>query len=167
MLCLCSSVRYVYVPVYVMFMFQCTLCICSSVRYVYVPVYVMFMFQCTLCLCSSVRYVYVPVYVMFMFQCTLCLCSSVRYVYVPVYALCLCSSVRVMYTYVPVYVDDCASDPCQNGGNCTDYIDLYTCTCLDGYEGYDCQAGKLFSGFICNEYHIPTTIYRSRICMRV
>jgi hypothetical protein len=36
-------------------------------------------------------------------------------------------------------VDDCAGDPCQNGGTCIDGIDAYSCECLLGYEGDDCE----------------------------
>ena len=35
--------------------------------------------------------------------------------------------------------DECASNPCQNGGRCTDAVNGYTCTCLSGYEGDQCE----------------------------
>jgi hypothetical protein len=35
--------------------------------------------------------------------------------------------------------DDCASDPCLNGGTCVDGDDAYTCDCKDGYDGDDCE----------------------------
>ena len=38
-------------------------------------------------------------------------------------------------------IDECASNPCQNGGTCHDDIDSYTCDCVPGYEGDDCQIG--------------------------
>ena len=38
-------------------------------------------------------------------------------------------------------IDECASDPCDNGGNCTDGENGYTCTCEDGYVGADCEYG--------------------------
>ncbi|XP_066299037.1 IgGFc-binding protein-like [Branchiostoma lanceolatum] len=37
------------------------------------------------------------------------------------------------------YVDECASDPCQNGGTCEDEVDGYTCICAAGYEGTHCE----------------------------
>ncbi len=37
-------------------------------------------------------------------------------------------------------IDDCASNPCQNGGACTDGVDSYTCDCSGtGYVGDDCE----------------------------
>ena len=39
-------------------------------------------------------------------------------------------------------IDECASNPCQNGGTCTDLLDSYTCNCIEGYIGLDCETGK-------------------------
>ena len=36
-------------------------------------------------------------------------------------------------------IDECAPDPCQNGGTCTDDINGYSCTCVPGYTGSDCE----------------------------
>ncbi|XP_058678752.1 coagulation factor X [Ammospiza caudacuta] len=40
-----------------------------------------------------------------------------------------------------VYVDgnQCSSNPCHYGGHCKDGIGSYTCTCLDGYQGKNCE----------------------------
>ncbi|XP_035666994.1 uncharacterized protein LOC118409788 [Branchiostoma floridae] len=35
--------------------------------------------------------------------------------------------------------DPCDPDPCQNGGVCTSSGDSYTCECVDGWGGPDCQ----------------------------
>ena len=35
--------------------------------------------------------------------------------------------------------DNCASNPCANGGNCTDNIISYTCQCGYGYKGDNCE----------------------------
>ncbi len=40
-------------------------------------------------------------------------------------------------------IDDCASQPCQNGGTCTDGVDAYTCACAAGYEGTNCEVRLL------------------------
>ena len=37
--------------------------------------------------------------------------------------------------------NECTSTPCQNGGNCTDQVNGYSCTCEDGYEGINCETG--------------------------
>jgi hypothetical protein len=36
-------------------------------------------------------------------------------------------------------LDDCASNPCQNGGTCVDGVASYTCTCPAGWTGTNCQ----------------------------
>ncbi|XP_010138303.1 PREDICTED: coagulation factor X, partial [Buceros rhinoceros silvestris] len=40
-----------------------------------------------------------------------------------------------------IYVDgdQCSSNPCQYGGHCKDGIGSYTCSCLDGYQGKNCE----------------------------
>ena len=42
-----------------------------------------------------------------------------------------------------VDVDECASSQCQNGGTCIDGINVYTCNCVPGYAGENCQNGKI------------------------
>ena len=39
-------------------------------------------------------------------------------------------------------IDDCAVQPCQNGGNCTDAVNNYTCNCVAGYSGKNCSVGE-------------------------
>ena len=41
-----------------------------------------------------------------------------------------------------VDVDDCAGEPCQNGGTCKDGVNDYTCMCAVGYTGENCAVGK-------------------------
>ncbi|KAL9974664.1 hypothetical protein ACROYT_G011727 [Oculina patagonica] len=36
-------------------------------------------------------------------------------------------------------IDDCAPNPCENGGACIDGIQDYSCTCADGFEGRNCS----------------------------
>ena len=38
-------------------------------------------------------------------------------------------------------IDECGSNPCENGGTCTDQVNAYTCECVDGYTGTDCDTG--------------------------
>nr|Q58L96.1 RecName: Full=Venom prothrombin activator oscutarin-C catalytic subunit; Short=vPA; AltName: Full=Factor VII activator; AltName: Full=Snake venom serine protease; Short=SVSP; AltName: Full=Venom coagulation factor Xa-like protease; Contains: RecName: Full=Oscutarin-C catalytic subunit light chain; Contains: RecName: Full=Oscutarin-C catalytic subunit heavy chain; Flags: Precursor [Oxyuranus scutellatus]AAX37260.1 factor X-like protease oscutarin C precursor [Oxyuranus scutellatus] len=44
-------------------------------------------------------------------------------------------------TFWNVYVDgdQCSSNPCHYRGTCKDGIGSYTCTCLSGYEGKNCE----------------------------
>nr|BAO49753.1 C-type lectin [Ruditapes philippinarum] len=39
----------------------------------------------------------------------------------------------------PIDYDDCASNPCQNGGMCVDGVNEYTCTCPSGFTGTNCE----------------------------
>ncbi|XP_078616500.1 uncharacterized protein LOC144884861 isoform X1 [Branchiostoma floridae x Branchiostoma japonicum] len=36
-------------------------------------------------------------------------------------------------------VNECASNPCMNGGSCVDHINTFTCLCAPGYSGINCQ----------------------------
>ena len=38
-------------------------------------------------------------------------------------------------------IDECASQPCQNGSTCTDLVDGYQCSCVSGFTGADCSQG--------------------------
>ena len=50
---------------------------------------------------------------------------------------CMC----ILHHCVPTDIDECASDPCGNGGSCSDEVDSYTCNCYSGYEGVNCETG--------------------------
>ena len=40
-------------------------------------------------------------------------------------------------------IDECASSPCQNGGTCIDGINSYTCNCVPGHTGDNCEIGNI------------------------
>ena len=48
-------------------------------------------------------------------------------------------------------INDCMSDPCKNGGNCTDGVNEYNCACVLGYNGTICETGKLMSAKLKTE----------------
>ena len=39
-------------------------------------------------------------------------------------------------------IDDCSPDPCLNGATCVDGVNSFTCTCVVGYMGTNCETGK-------------------------
>ena len=41
-----------------------------------------------------------------------------------------------------VDIDECSSEPCTNGGTCTDGVNAYSCACVAGYSGEDCDIGN-------------------------
>ena len=41
-----------------------------------------------------------------------------------------------------VDVNECNSNPCKNGGTCTDRVNEYTCKCRPGYSGSNCKTSK-------------------------
>ncbi|XP_048578445.1 sushi, nidogen and EGF-like domain-containing protein 1 isoform X3 [Nematostella vectensis] len=44
-------------------------------------------------------------------------------------------------TSCPNEINECDSSPCKNGGNCTDQVNNYTCTCQPGYTERNCEIG--------------------------
>ena len=40
-----------------------------------------------------------------------------------------------------VDINECTSSPCMNGATCTDAVNSYTCGCVAGYMGTDCETG--------------------------
>lgn len=43
------------------------------------------------------------------------------------------------YTLYVVDVDECRSNPCRNGGDCVDGINMYWCRCEDNWGGQRCE----------------------------
>jgi hypothetical protein len=42
-------------------------------------------------------------------------------------------------------LNECASNPCVNGGKCNNLINKYTCTCPSGFEGLKCESKWIFA----------------------
>ena len=43
-----------------------------------------------------------------------------------------------------VCIDDCSSNPCKNGGKCTEQMPGYYCSCPSGFDGRNCQLTKSY-----------------------
>jgi hypothetical protein len=39
-------------------------------------------------------------------------------------------------------INECSTDPCQNGGTCKDLVNAYECECVAGYDSKNCDIGK-------------------------
>ena len=50
---------------------------------------------------------------------------------------------RVFCILEEAAVDECCSNPCQNGGHCIDQLQSYVCECAAGFIGDHCQTGKM------------------------
>ena len=49
-------------------------------------------------------------------------------------------------------IDECSSDPCQNGGTCVDQVNGYLCQCSPGYTDLQCKTGKCIKEvFTCQD----------------
>ena len=46
-------------------------------------------------------------------------------------------------------INECASAPCMNGGDCNDRANHYTCNCAAGYHGARCETGEFTISSMC------------------
>ena len=49
---------------------------------------------------------------------------------------------HIFFFVLTADIDDCAVQPCLNGGTCIDAVNDYSCNCVDGYTGKNCSVGK-------------------------
>jgi len=48
---------------------------------------------------------------------------------------------------VLVDFDECINDPCMNGGKCEDFLNGFSCRCVEGYSGAMCNIGNVLQVF--------------------
>ena len=41
--------------------------------------------------------------------------------------------------YCVLDINECVSKPCQHSGTCIDEVNRYTCNCVTGYTGVNCE----------------------------
>ena len=52
--------------------------------------------------------------------------------------------------YIIPDIKECASNACMNGATCNEDINKYTCTCVPGYNGVNCEEGGYLSPISVN-----------------
>jgi hypothetical protein len=43
---------------------------------------------------------------------------------------------------ITVDINECESDPCENDGTCSDQLNGFTCSCVAGFTGTNCEISK-------------------------
>ena len=65
---------------------------------------------------------------------------------IQLWLLTLCHQLLLVfnqYLSIPISdINECASDPCVNGGICYNELDRYRCECQPGYNGVNCETSK-------------------------
>ena len=49
-----------------------------------------------------------------------------------------------------IKIEECESSSCQNGGTCNAFINFFSCLCQPGYDGVNCETGKV--AILLNKY---------------
>lgn len=60
---------------------------------------------------------------------------------------------------VGAVINNCASNPCQNGATCNNGINTFSCSCNAGYTGTLCQTGKCWPIYAFINHCLITTRY--------
>ncbi|XP_060601390.1 sushi, nidogen and EGF-like domain-containing protein 1 [Ruditapes philippinarum] len=77
-------------------------------------------------------------------KCYNCPCMEPEQCYVQDrFLACNCTDSGFTGCYCETNIDDCDPNPCLNGGTCIDGVNNYTCTCVDGWSGRNCEESNV------------------------
>ena len=67
---------------------------------------------------------------------------------------------HILSYFFPIEIQPCDSNPCLNGGTCSDSTDgtSYSCNCAEELTGINCQAGGFEMNYWSNECKYEFTI---------
>ena len=60
---------------------------------------------------------------------------------------------KMSSSFLTIDIDECASNPCENGGTCTDEVNGYTCACEAGYTDDNCGTSKCCRTYVFGMSH--------------
>ena len=57
----------------------------------------------------------------------------------------MCQYITEYFDHLTSFLDvnECLNTPCANAGTCENSIGSYSCSCTGGWEGSNCQTGKI------------------------
>ena len=58
----------------------------------------------------------------------------------------VCLTQSLFFIFFVLEIDECESNPCQNGAKCVDQEGRFECRCLPGYQGDLCEESKTEKG---------------------
>ena len=67
-------------------------------------------------------------------------------------------TVEKLFWMLILDINECESNPCENGGTCTDMEDGYSCACESGFTGSECESGTLISCLLFDYQLIDCTM---------
>ena len=70
-----------------------------------------------------------------------------------------CTTLFIAYAYDNVSdINDCAGNPCLNGGSCNDGVNSYSCDCAYGYTGDNCETGEVCSVLLFHHFYFILSV---------